>query len=365
MDIRALAAVVGLAFFATPAESQDLSSIKLPPGFVISTFAKGLGSARFMALDPNGTLVVSITRGGKVLALPDRDGNGRADTQVVILDDLDSPHGLAFQQGFLYVAETGRILRYRYNPATMIAAEQTIIVRNLPRGGGHFTRTLVVGPDEKLYVSVGSSCNVCEERDKRRASIVRYNPDGSGEVLFATGLRNAVGITFRPGTTELWATNNGRDWLGDDLPPEYVTEVKEGGFYGWPYCYSNQGKIVPDPDYGSPERCQKAMAPNVEFQAHSAPLGLTFYQGDRFPPEYRGNIFVALHGSWNRSVPTGYKLLRIVLKNGKPERVEDFAWGWLEGRQRSGRPVDVLTGKDGALYVSDDTAGQIYRISYK
>jgi glucose/arabinose dehydrogenase len=246
----------------------------------------------------------------------------------------------------------------------MRASEPAIVVPTLPRGSGHFTRTVLVGPDGKLYVSIGSSCNVCEERDKRRAAIVRYNLDGTGESLFATGLRNAVGIALRPGTSELWATNNGRDWLGDNLPPEYVTEVKEGAFHGWPHCYPNNGKVVLDPDLGNPELCQKMALPNVEYQAHSAPLGLTFYQGSRFPPEYRGNLFVALHGSWNRWTPTGYKVIRIVLRNGHAERVEDFASGWLQGRGRSGRPVDVITGKDGALYVSDDSAGAIYRISY-
>jgi glucose/arabinose dehydrogenase len=237
-----------------------------------------------------------------------------------------------------------------------------VIVDGLP-SGGHNTRTVLFSPDwATLFVSVGSSCNVCVEEDERRAAIVRYDPDGSGGAVYARGLRNAVGITFRPGTAELWATNNGRDWLGDDQPPETVYNLWEGDDAGWPYCHS--GRIV-DPDYGSPSACDGIVTPAVEMQAHSAPLGLTFYTGQQFPEEYRGDLFVAFHGSWNRTVPTGYKIVRISMRDGSPGPVQDFAAGWLRADGSNwGRPVDVLTASDGSLFVSDDSGGFIYRIFY-
>jgi glucose/arabinose dehydrogenase len=233
------------------------------------------------------------------------------------------------------------------------------VVPDLPKGGGHWTRTIAFGPDGKLYVSVGSSCNVCEEADPRRAAILQFNPDGTGGRIFARGIRNAVGIAFHPQTGDLWATNNGRDWLGDDFPPETILIVKDGAHHGWPYC---NGTRIPDPDFGRPDFCRTTAIPALEIQSHSAPLGLTFYAGEAFPQAYRGSVFVALHGSWNRSVPTGYKVIRIPVRDGKPGAPEDFIVGWLRAGRAWGRPVDVVTGKDGALYVSDDRAGSIYRI---
>jgi glucose/arabinose dehydrogenase len=213
-----------------------------------------------------------------------------------------------------------------------------------------------------LYVSVGSSCNVCDESDVRRATIVRYRPDGSEEAVFAEGLRNAVGIAFRPGTDELWATNNGRDWLGDDQPPETIYIVEEGDDAGWPACHS--GRIV-DPDFGSAGSCDGILDPVVEMQAHTAPLGLTFYTGEQFPEQYQGDLFVALHGSWNRSTPVGYKVVRVDLENGTIGPVGEFAAGWLrsDGSQW-GRPVDLVTASDGSLMISDDGQGRIYRVYF-
>ncbi|MGH7411346.1 MAG: PQQ-dependent sugar dehydrogenase, partial [Candidatus Methylomirabilis sp.] len=337
----------------------------LPLGFRAEIFASTLGAPRFMTLDPSGTLLVSTPRQGRVVALPDRNGRGKADEVVTVAEDLNLPHGLAFRAGDLYVAETGRVLRFRYNPTTLKASHPVVVVPNLPSGGGHWTRTIAFGPDGGLYVSVGSTCNDCREEDRRRAAIIRYNADGSGQRLFATGLRNAVGITFHPLRGLLWATVNERDWRGDDLPPDYITEVKEGAFYGWPDCFVSQRRIIPEP--GKLERCWnwKVTLPTLEIQAHSAPLGLAFYTGQQFPREYQGSLFVAYHGSWNRSVPTGYKVVRVVVREGRPVGVEDFATGWLEGTAFWGRPVDVLVGKDGALYVSDDYAGHIYRITFR
>jgi glucose/arabinose dehydrogenase len=217
-----------------------------------------------------------------------------------------------------------------------------------------------------MVLSIGSTCNVCQEEDPRRAAIVVYDgPGGTGEGIFAKGLRNAVGLALHPGTGDLWATNNGRDLMGDDIPPETVYIVREGGDYGWPRCHSGD---VPDPEYGGPGACDDVVQPVVQMQAHSAPLGLVFYTGSAFPPDYHGDLFIAFHGSWNRSVPTGYKVVRLPLDEGLPSGpVEDFATGWLDQDTylASGRPVGLAVGPDGALYVSDDKGGFIYRIIYQ
>ncbi|PYM61773.1 MAG: sorbosone dehydrogenase [Candidatus Rokuibacteriota bacterium] len=347
-----------------PAPAQE-GPIRLPPGFAIDVFAKDLGHPRFLAFDPAGTLLVSVPRAGRIVALPDRNGAGRADGADPVVEGLDLPHGLAFHGGMLYVAETGRVVRLGYDPATHRAVgTPQVVVAGLPARGSHWTRTIAFGPDGRLYVSVGSSCNVCEERDARRAAVTRYAADGTDGKPYATGLRNAVGLAFRPGTGELWATVNGRDWLGDDRPSEYVTRLEEGGFYGWPYCHWAGGILMIDPDLGSAERCRKVARPNLEYQAHSAPLGLAFYTGTQFPTEYRGNLFVALHGSWNRAVPTGYKVIRVRLDGATP-KAEDFATGWLIGARAFARPVDLAVGPDGSLFLSDDTRGLVYRISYR
>ena len=337
--------------------------IRLPPGFGISLFAEGLRNPRMMALGPDGQLYVAERGAGRVVRLPDADADGVADRIDVVAEGLNAPSSIAFyQDGSLYVGETTRVLRLSAPGADGVFQAREIVIDGLPEGG-HNTRTVLFSPDgESLFVSVGSSCNVCVERDARRAAIVRYRPDGSGKEIYARGLRNAVGITFRPGTDELWATNNGRDWLGDDLPPETVYALQEGNDAGWPRCHS--GRIV-DPDYGSPDACEGVSPPAVEMQAHSAPLGLTFYTGDRFPEAYRGDLFVAFHGSWNRTVPTGYKVVRIPLRDGQPGAVEDFAVGWLrEDGSQWGRPVDVLTAPDGGLFISDDGGGRVWRVFY-
>jgi len=339
--------------------------LKVPPGFHVDVFAADLDGVRLMVLDPAGTLLVSVPSRGRVLALPDRNGDGKADATHLVMDRLHQPHGLAFKDGALYIAETGRVLRFEYDPATMKAAQGRVAVPKLPAEGNHWTRTVVFGPDGRMYVSVGSSCNACRESDPRRAAVLRYQADGSGEQLFATGLRNAVGLAFHPGTGVLWATVNERDWRGADVPPDYVTEVKEGAHYGWPDCMTMGGKAVPDRSVNRVARCEGVTPPTVEIQAHSAPIGLAFYTATQFPAEYRGSLFVAYRGSWNRIVPTGYKVVRIRFQDGKPAGVEDFATGWLEGASAWGRPADVLVGRDGALYVSDQGAGRIYRISYR
>lgn len=335
--------------------------IKLPQGFKIEEFATGLNSPRFMAYSPDGVLFATIIGDGKVVALLDKDNNGKADKTITFAKGLKKPHGIDFYMSYLYIGETNQIVRFKYNGFDSPLGKKEIIVPNLPTSG-HFTRSVGFGPDGKMYVSIGSSCNVCVEKDERRAAILQFNPDGSGGKIFAKGLRNSVGITWHPETKEMWATDNGRDWLGNDLPPEEINIVKQGRNYGWPYCY---GDGIPDPEYGKHDFCTETTPPTFKMQAHSAPLGLTFYTGKLFPKEYWGDMFVAFHGSWNRTEPTGYKVVRIKIKGGMPEEIEDFATGWLQGLRAWGRPVDVIVGPDGNLYVSDDRGGVVYRIRPK
>jgi len=342
-------------------------AINLPEGFGISVFAEGLLNPRMMTVGPDGELYVAERGAQRIIRLPDRDGNGLPDGVEVVADEgMQAPSSIAFyEDGSLYVGDTTRVLRF-YPPedVTDVWTEREVVIDGLP-SGGHTTRTVLFSPDyETLFVSVGSSCNVCVEEDERRATIMRYDPDGSNGEIYADGMRNAVGITFRAGTEELWATNNGRDWLGDDQPPETIYKLTNAGTdAGWPRCHS--GRIV-DPDFGEPGDCEGILDPAVEMQAHSAPLGLGFYTGDKFPETYQGDLFVAFHGSWNRTEPTGYKVVRIPMEDGVPNGVEDFAVGWLrDDGSQWGRPVDVITGPEGSLFVSDDGKGRIYRIFYR
>lgn len=337
--------------------------LRLPPGFGVSLYAGGLQEPRMLTLGPDGQIYAVERGGGRIIRLPDRDGDGVSDRVETAAENLDRPSGLAFHpDGSLYAAETTRVYRLKDPDGDGFYQERELIIDQLP-SGGHSTRTLLFSPDgDYLYVSIGSSCNICREEDYRRATIMRYRPDGTGEEIFADGLRNAVGITFRPGTQELWATNNGRDWLGDNQPPETVYLLEKGADAGWPWCHA--GRII-DPDYGEPGNCQGKLDPVIEMQAHSAPLGLAFYQGDQFPPAYRGDLLIAFHGSWNRSIPTGYKIVRVPFENGEPGPVEDFLTGWLlEDGSSWGRPVDVITGPDGSLLISDDAGGAVFRVFY-
>ncbi len=347
----------------------DLARLKAPPGFHISVFAENVDGARMMVFSPGGVLMVSESGEGKVVALPDPKHVGKAERTVTVLDGLNEPHGLAFYEGKLYVAENVKVRRYDWDEANLRASDPKSLA-DLPAGGGHSTRTLLFHGG-KMYVSAGSSCNVCIEKDPRRAAVMEFNPDGKGQKIFAKGLRNAVGLAVNPKTDTVWATVNGRDWLGDDLPPEVIVDLgQHGGDFGWPYCY---GDRVPDPNFTTPgdDRCKNVARPKVQMQAHSAPLGLAFYEGSTFPAEYRNNLFVAFHGSWNRSVPTGYKVVRVKLDDkGQPQgSAEDFITGWLapgetkKGRWM-GRPVGIAFGGDGTMYLSDDAGGVIYRVTY-
>jgi len=356
---RRAATVVLLVVVFGPAEAGEIT---VPPGFHVGVFAEGLGGVRGLAVDPEGVVLVSIPSGGRVLALPDRRGTGRAAEAVTVLKDLDLPHGLAFRRGYLYVAETGRIVRYRYDGARLSALEPTVVVRGLPHAGHHWTRSIAFGPDDRLYVAIGSSCDVCRERDPRRAAIVRYEPDGAGEERFATGLRNPVGLAFQPGTGALWTTVNERDWPGGGAPPDYVTAVRRGADYGWPHCFAERRAFFPDPTLPGMGGCAASTLPSVELPPHSAPLGLAFYTGAQFPPEYAGNLFVALHGSRAGLPPAGYGVARIRFRNGEAAGLEPFSGGWRQGERVVGRPVDLAVGRDGGLYISDDHADRVYRV---
>ncbi|MGB8012198.1 MAG: PQQ-dependent sugar dehydrogenase [Terriglobales bacterium] len=347
----------------------DLTQLKAPAGFHISVFAEEVGGARMMIFTGGGVLLVSESGEGKVVALPDPKHTGKAARTVTVLEGLNEPHGLALYEGKLYVAENDKVRRYDWDEANLRASNPKTLT-DLPTGGGHSTRS-VLFHGGKMYVSAGSSCNVCIEKDPRRATVMEFNPDGTGQKIFAKGLRNAVGLAVNPKTDTVWVTVNGRDWLGDDLPPETIYDLgKDGGDAGWPYCY---GDRVPDPNFTKPGdgRCDSVIEPKVQMQAHSAPLGLAFYEGTEFPAEYRNNIFVAFHGSWNRSVPTGYKVVRVKLDDkGQPVGgAEDFITGWIapgetkKGRWM-GRPVGIAFGGDGAMYLSDDAAGVVYRVTY-
>jgi glucose/arabinose dehydrogenase len=350
----------------TRTEKLDLERLKLPPGFHIEVFAHA-PHARQMAFSPGGVLLVTDMSDGTVLAFPDPRHTGHAERTVTVLSGLNAPHGIAFHNGKLYVTEINAVQRYDWDESQLRAGNPQKLAELPGSGGGHSTRTILFA-NGKMYVAVGSSCNVCEEDDKRRAAVIEFNEDGSGQRIFASGLRNAVGLTLNPKTNTIWATDNGRDWLGDDLPPEEVNDLgSAGGNFGWPYCY---GDRVPDGSESANYDCSKTVAPRVMMQAHSAPLGLLFYDGSMFPPEYRGNLFVTFHGSWNRSVPTGYKVVRIKFNaKGEPEGPpEDFISGWIRPAETRkglwmGRPVGLVVGPDGVMYVSDDAAGVVYRVT--
>ncbi len=353
-------------------EDPQLDLITLPPGFVIENYATDVPGARSLALGSDGTVFVStcsacpaaLMRAGKVYALPDRDGDDRADEVITIASGLNVPNGVAFRDGALYVAEISRVLRFDNIEARLRDPPEPEVVNDgFPTERYHGWKSIAFGPDGKLYVQVGAPCNVCEKTDERFATIMRMNPDGSDLEVFARGVRNSVGRDWHPATGELWFTDNGRDLLGDDRPPDELNRAPQAGLhFGFPYCH---GGDIPDPQYGRQRACSEFTPPARRLGPHVAAIGMRFYTGSMFPEVYRNGIFIAEHGSWNRSVPIGYRVSFVRLEDSRATGYEPFAEGWLQGREAWGRPSDLLVMPDGALLVSDDRIGAVYRISYR
>ncbi len=364
------------------------------PGFSAAVFVDGLASPRVIRVAPNGDIFVAEIAAGRLRVLrPDPSGAKVARSEI-FAEALDRPHGVAFyppgpEPRYVYVALSSKVLRFPYRIGDMSPSGKAQTIATLPGGGNHWTRDIVFSPDGgTLYVAVGSRSNVAEgfarltpeetqalEKNSGvgasggpeldRADVLAFDPEGGNERVFATGLRNCSGLSIRPGSDELWCVVNERDMLGDDLPPDYATHVKQHGFYGWPWYYIGSN-VDPRHAGARPDLADKVLTPDVLIQAHSAPLGISFYDGAQFPAEYRGDAFVALHGSWNRARRTGYKVVRLKFKDGAPTgEYEDFLTGFVADDARVwGRPVDVAIGLDGALFVSDDANGTIWRISY-
>lgn len=342
-----------------PVPLLALDDIELPPGFSIATYAD-VPNARSLALGDRGTLFVANRKGQSVYAVVvDVDGSTRT---IELTDDMNAPNGIAFFDGDLYVAEIDKVTRYADIEDNLDnVPDGEVLSIELSSKRHHGWRYIGFGPDEKLYISIGAPCNVCDEAGY--AQIVRMNPDGSERETFASGIRNSVGFTWHPESGELWFTDNGRDMMGDDIPAGELNHAPERGLhFGFPYCHAGE---VPDPKFGDGKNCSDYVAPAQKLGPHVAPLGVKFYTGEMFPPEYRGQIFIAEHGSWNRSKKIGYRITMVRLEEGRAVSYEPFAEGWLQGQSVSGRPVDLIVLDDGSMLVSDDLSGKIYRISYR
>jgi glucose/arabinose dehydrogenase len=342
--------------------AEKLELIQLPPGFEISVYAEGIENARQLALGDHGTVFAGSRKAGKVHAVLDRDGDHFAEQVYLIDEDLTMPSGVEFKFGSLYVGAVDRILRYDDIESWLDRPpEPELVTTGFPDKTHHGWKYLRFGPDNKLYVPVGAPCNMCDEAGF--AQIRRIFADGSGEEVYASGVRNSVGIAFHPETGELWFTDNGRDMLGDDQPGDELNHAPDAGMhFGYPWCH--QGDI-PDPEFGEGKSCSDYSAPALVLGAHVAALGLRFYTGSMFPAEYRKQLFIAQHGSWNRSEKVGYNILLVRFDDvGDVSGSEVFASGWLQGDEPWGRPNDILQMPDGSLLVPDDKAHAIYRISY-
>ena len=351
---------------ATPAAAQrppiPVERIRLPPGFEISVFADNVPNARSMALGKGDVLFVGTRTVGKIYAVRHRDG--RATQVLTIASGLNMPNGVAVRDGALYVAEVSRVLRFDAIESRLDNPPAPVVVTEVfPRDAHHGWKFIRFGPDGLLYVPVGAPCNICEPDPGRYALISRIRPDGSGYEVVARGVRNTVGFDWNPETRELWFTDNGRDWMGDDLPSDELNHAPRAGLhFGYPYCHQGD---TPDPEFARGHACSEFIAPVLNLGPHVAALGMRFYTGNQFPAKYRNNVFIAEHGSWNRSKKTGYRIQRVTVSGGQAVRHEVFADGWLQGDTAWGRPVDIEVMRDGSLLVSDDHAGAIYRISYR
>jgi len=354
------AAAPGRSSSGAPVETR----LTVPAGLQATIIATVTG-ARALTVGPDGAVYVSQPTSNQVTRLV-LNANGVADPPTVAVKGLNKPHGMDFHNGWFYIANTGGVVRVKLDQAgkAIGTPEQ---LNHYGSGGGHWTRSIEFGPDNKMYVSIGSTCNVCVETDSTRATVMQFDENGQHGRIFARGLRNAVGMAFNPVTHDLWVSQNERDDIKpahEDLPPEEINIVHAGGDYGWPYCYGNR---IPNPEYHDAARCASTIAPALEMQAHSAPLSLTFLNdATQLPVDYRGDAVVAFHGSWNRTTPTGAKIVRIRIQNNKPVGYQDFVTGWqtADGK-RWGRPVDVAVMHDGSLVISDNGSGEIIRIAKK
>lgn len=347
----------------TPEVGTPVEGITLPEGFAITWFAVEIEGARSLALGDKGTIFVGSRAAGRVYAVQDLDGDFQADRIHTIAQGLDSPNGVAFRDGALYVAEISRVLRFDDIEASLEDPPAPVVIRDdFPTDRQHGWKFIRFGPDGKLYVPVGAPCNVCERADTRYASILRMDADGENLESYVKGVRNTVGFDWQPQSGDLWFTDNGRDLLGDDAPPDELNRAPQRGMhFGFPYCHG--GEIL-DPDLGSDRSCAEFVAPAQKLGPHVASLGMRFYRGTQFPEAYRGDVFIAEHGSWNRSVPIGYRITRVRIDASRATQYEVFAEGWLRDGDVHGRPVDLLHLPDGSLLVSDDFADALYRISY-
>lgn len=343
-------------------------SFRVPQGFSIRPWATGFHSPRWMAVAPNGDVFLTESYKGRILVLRDRDRSGLADRPIVFATGLNLPHGMAFRDGWLYVGETNRVVRFPYQPGRTKAGKAEVVVPKLPSRGyrQHWTRNLAFSPDGRtLYVTVGSETNKSPE-PWPRATILAFDPDGKNVRTVATGLRNPVGVAIRPGTEELWTTCVERDYMGNDVVPEFFTQVRQGDFFGWPWAYSGG---IRDPRVSAKGMPKKPVRkPDVEFTAHSVPLGALFYTGQMFPEAYRGDALIAMRGSRNRKPMSGYKVVRVRFQNGRPSGVEDFITGWNpnpNSRRVYGRPVGLAQLPDGSVLVSDEAAHMVWRVTYR
>jgi glucose/arabinose dehydrogenase len=342
---------------------------RVPPGFKVSVFARGFTEPRWLAVAPNGDVFVADSAAGQVVVLHDPQGKGYAESRDIFADRLKLPFGIAFHDEFVFIADTNEVLRFRYDPQTSKRLGDAEHILDLPGMGyhQHWTRSLAFSSDgKKLFVSVGSSTNISIEEDSRRAAILVADPDGKNIRIYASGLRNAVGIAVSPPAGALWATVNERDDVGDDLPPDYFTHVIDGGFYGWPYAYVGghaDGRVSPRPDL-----VRKMITPDLLLDAHAAPLQFSFYEKQQFPSAYWQGAFIAEHGSWNRRVRTGYQVVFVPFRNGSPAgKPVSFFSGFVpdaKGKNVYGRMVGVAVAADGSLFISDDAGKVIWRVSY-
>lgn len=361
-----LAALVWNASICVPTlrgGNPELKDLQLPAGFRITVFAEGVTNARAMCWGDQGNLFVGSRSEGVVHALRDTDGDGRADVHHIVARDLNMPVGVAFREGDLYVSAVDRIVKLPGIEDRLASPPAPVVVTDsYPDETHHGWKFIAFGPDGWLYVPVGAPCNICLSQDSIFASITRIRPDGSGREIVAHGVRNTVGFDWHPVTGELWFTDNGRDWLGDDSPDCELNRLsRTGEHFGYPFCHAG---TVPDPEFGAQQPCSSFTSPAALLGPHTAPLGMRFYRGSQFPEAYHNAIFIAQHGSWNRSKPIGYQVMVAFPQPDGTARTEVFASGWLKDGKAWGRPVDVLEAPDGSLLVSDDAADMIYRITY-